>query len=466
MSNKNTITYGAKVSQIEQVYYGPVSVIPPSTTIPVTTTYCFLSKAEPWEDDLNPPVPNSDQKAIKQIFKNMFVAKKIKSNDISPVIERIDWSNGTIYDIYRDDIDVLEKDVNGYVRYHFYVKNSYDQVFKCLWNNNDDESTDEPYFEPGSYDTNNIFKGSDGYKWKYIYTIDPGKKVKFMDSEWMPVPVGANTPNPLVTSAGAGSIDSINVINGGSGYDPGNSVITVVVTGDGTGAAAVADISGGVIQDILITNPGTNYTYTEAHISSTTGSGAVLQANSSPIGGHGFDPISELGCAHVMYTCEFNGDEDGAIPTDIDFHQLGLLINPTTQSRYLDAKNDLSPTPYPANGDIYRTTTDVIVAPGFGEYESDEFVYQGGLTIETATFTARVLSFDTSSNVVKLINISGSPITNAPLFSNTSKTTRTLLTTSEPNFTIHSGYISFIENRTGVTRSADGIEQIRFVLGY
>jgi hypothetical protein len=270
----------------------------------------------------------------------------------------------------------------------------------------------------------------------------------------------------LITNAGAGSIDVINVINGGSGYDPSNSVITVVITGDGTGATAVADIQAGVINDILITNPGSNYTYVNASINSTTGSGAVLMANSSPIGGHGFDPISELGCSHVMYTCEFNGDENGVIPTDIDFHQLGLIINPTTQSRYLDAINAGASSPYTANGDIYKTTTDVIVAPGFGVYVGDEVVFQGGLTSETATFTAKVLSFDPASNLVKLINIVGNPVTNAPLFSNTSKTTRTLLSYNEPNFTIHSGYISFIENRTGVVRSVDGIEQIRFVLGY
>jgi hypothetical protein len=68
--------------------------------------------------------------------------------------------------------------------------------------------------------------------------------------------------------------------------------------------------------------------------------------------------------------------------------------------------------------------------------------------------------------VVKVLNITGTPTTNAPLFGNTSKTVRTLLSVSSPNFTILSGYIAFIENRTGVQRSADGIEQFKFVLGY
>jgi len=455
MSNKNIITTEAKVVQVQQVYYSPVAVVPPNIDIPLGTIYCFLSKVDPWDDENNPPLPASDQKSLKQVFKNIFAVKLIKTSDISPVIERIDWSSGIVYSYYRDDINMIEQDENGNLVNKFYVKNKYDQVFKCLWNNNGTPSTVEPYFEPGSYGTNNIFKGADNYKWKYIYTIDTGLKVKFMDKTWIPVTVGSNTPNPLLTSAGAGSIDAINVTNGGSGYDPANSFVTITVTGDGTGAVATANVVGGVIQDVIVVSPGSNYTYANVSITSTVGSNASAFAPTSPIGGHGFDPISELGCSHIMFTTEFNGSEGGVIPTDIDFHQVGLMVNPTTK--------ELSPNP--ANGTIYRTTTDFIVAPGFGVYTADETVYQG-TSLETATFTAKVLSFNTSTNVVNLINITGTPITNSPVFGNTSKTTRTLLTYSTPNFVIYSGYISFIENRTGVQRSADGIEQFRFVLGY
>ncbi|NBP04400.1 MAG: hypothetical protein EBU90_30820, partial [Proteobacteria bacterium] len=388
----------AKVVQVQQVYYSPVAVVPPNIDIPLGTIYCFLSKVDPWDDENNPPLPASDQKSLKQVFKNIFAVKLIKTSDISPVIERIDWSSGIVYSYYRDDINMIEQDENGNLVNKFYVKNKYDQVFKCLWNNNGTPSTVEPYFEPGSYGTNNIFKGADNYKWKYIYTIDTGLKVKFMDKTWIPVTVGSNTPNPLLTSAGAGSIDAINVTNGGSGYDPANSFVTITVTGDGTGAVATANVVGGVIQDVIVVSPGSNYTYANVSITSTVGSNASAFAPTSPIGGHGFDPISELGCSHIMFTTEFNGSEGGVIPTDIDFHQVGLMVNPTTK--------ELSPNP--ANGTIYRTTTDFIVAPGFGVYTADETVYQG-TSLETATFTAKVLSFNTSTNVVNLINITGTP---------------------------------------------------------
>jgi len=454
MANKNILTSTSKVAQIEQVYYSPVAVVPPSNK-PFGTTYCFLSKVDPWANNTNIPEPTGDQRYIKQTFKNMFAAKLITTSDISPVIQRIDWSSGTVYDYYVDDVDMSIRDQNGRLLKSYYVKNKYDQVFKCLWNNNDAQSTVEPYFEPGTYNTNNIFQGADGYKWKFIYTIDTGLKVKFMDDTWLPVPVGANTPNPLQSSAGSGSIDVINVSSGGFGYDPANAIIYVTVTGDGSGLTATANVVNGSINDIIVSSPGGNYTYADVTITSSKGTGAVAFAPTSPVGGHGFDPISELSAAHVMYTCQFNGSEGGTIPTNNDYHQVGLLMGPVTYES----------SPYAANGSIYRTTTDFVVAAGFGIYEEDEIIYQG-TTLETATFTARILSFDTFTNVLYLINTTGTPTTNAPVFGNTSKTTRTLLSYSNSNFVPFSGSIAMIENRSAVQRSDDGIEQFRFVLGY
>ena len=61
----------------------------------------------------------------------------------------------------------------------------------------------------------------------------------------------------------------------------------------------------------------------------------------------------------------------------------------------------------PANSSIYKTTTDLVVAAGFGTFNIDETVYQG-TSLETATWTGTVLSFDVASNVVNVINMEGS----------------------------------------------------------
>jgi hypothetical protein len=288
-----------------------------------------------------------------------------------------------------------------------------------------------------------------------MYTIDVGVKRKFMDSRWIPVPVSSITPNPIQSAAGFGDVEVINVTNSGSGYDSANATITVTITGDGTGATGTAETSNGQITNIIVNNAGTNYTYANVSITSTLGSGATAIAPISPIGGHGFDDIDELGCFNVMLTCAFDGSEGGKIPVDIDYRQVGLLINPVSLSSY----------PNPANGAIYQTTTNMVVAPGFGAYVLDETIYQGS-SLATATFSASVLSFDTASNVIYLINKVGTPILNAPVYSSSSGTVRTLLSVSYPDFQTFSGYLSYVENRTAVERSSDGKEQFRFVLGY
>ena len=464
MANQNLLTYGFNASQIKQDYYSPSLVLSGSTN-PTESIYCFLSQVLPWADDNNPDVPEQTQRYLKTVYKSMFVAKHITSNNITPVAQRFDWTSGEIYDYYRDDIDMFEKDSSGLLVKMFYVKNRYDQVFKCLDNNNGAESTDEPFFQPGTYNTNNVFaSGVDGYKWKYIYTIDVGNKVKFMDSTWIPVPVGSKTPN-ATTTAGTGSIDAIILTNGGVNYEPSNTTITI--TGDGSGATANISMSSGVITDINIFNPGSNYTYANVSITSanTQASNAAAFAPVSPVGGHGYDPVSELGCNHIMYTVEFNSTErlNGVdyIPIDIDYRQVGLLINPMASDTY----------PAFANGSIYDLSTQITVASGFGAYTPDETVVQIDINPNNTTygqviFTGTVLSFNTSTNVIKLINTSGTVTTSASIQGQTSGTTRTLLASTTPKFMKFSGYIAYIQNRSAVQRSSDGIEQFKFVLGY
>ena len=283
-----------------------------------------------------------------------------------------------------------------------------------------------------------------------------------MDRSWMPVPIGIGyIPNPLLnpnnlkTPAGIGNIDVVNVTEGGEGYDTSKATVTISITGDGSGAAASAIVANGMIQDIVITNPGTNYSYANVSIISDLGSGAKAIAPASPVGGHGLDPVSELGCSNVMLTCQFDGSENEYIPTDITYNQLGLVYDPLSYSTY----------PYFANGSIYKTTTDFIVSPGFGSYVSEEYIYQGE-TLENNTFKAKVLSFDPATNIIRLINTHGTYTLNAPVYGSGSGTTRTLLQVSTPDFIKYSGYIAYVENRSSITRSADGIEQYKFVLGY
>jgi hypothetical protein len=456
-SNTSILTYNSGVYNLLLNYNAPSSRIGTTDNI-LGTVYCFLAQVDAWENELIPPSPLQTQSYLKNVFKGMFVAKKVTTNDMSPVIKRVNWTANTVYDYYQDNVDMFEKAEDGSLVKNFYVKNRFDQVFKCLWNGDESQSTVEPYFEPGTYNVNQLFQGADNYKWKYIYSITSGNKLKFMDENWMPVPAGNTVPNPVSTLSGIGSIDVINVTNGGSGYDEANAVITVSIVGDGRNASANAIVSSGEITDILIANTGSNYTYANVIITSAIGTNATAFASISPIGGHGYNPISELGASNIMITAQFNNGENGSLPTDIDYRQIGLVINPLA---YFGVGVDT------ANAEVYKTTTDIVVSSGFGSYVPDEIVYQSesGL-FNGATFNAKVLSFDSVSNIVKLINIEGDFVTGGVLYSQTSGTTRVALQIQTPSFIKNSGYITYITNRTSVQRNPDGSEQFKLVLGY
>ena len=92
-------------------------------------------------------------------------------------------------------------------------------------------------------------------------------------------------------------------------------------------------------------------------------------------------------------------------------------------------------------------------------------MYQGS-TLASATFSGTVLSFDSVKNILKVINTNGSLIVNKSIIGSKSSVSKVVLSYTPPDFVPLSGYITYIENRSPVQRSTDGIEQFRFILGY
>jgi hypothetical protein len=159
-----------------------------------------------------------------------------------------------------------------------------------------------------------------------------------------------------------------------------------------------------------------------------------------------------------MYSVEFNGSEGGVLPTTgVDYRQVGILVNPQTYG---------PSGPILANGAIYNTTTQFLLSSGAGNvFSSDEIVQQRD-TNGNVTYYGTVLNFNTSSNVLQLINTNGTYTSGQSIIGVTSGASRVVLSITEPTLIPFSGYITYIENRVGVQRSDDGIEQFKFVLGY
>ena len=130
----------------------------------------------------------------------------------------------------------------------------------------------------------------------------------------------------------------------------------VYVWGDGTEstaaeARAIIDSTANSIVEIEMLSVGEGYRYGESYAGKTSDTvpitinsafidlpasvansagftAATLQPIVSPPGGHGSDPLTELGAKRVCISTKFTNSESGTIPTENDFRQVGLIKNP------------------------------------------------------------------------------------------------------------------------------------------
>jgi len=350
----------------------------------------------------------------------------------------------------------------------FYIRNSYDQVYKCLYNNNGAVSTVMPQISlAGDLPTDPYIQTSDGYKWKYMYTIPSGYKQKFFTNKWMPVV----TDLTVESSSVPGRIDIIQVLNTGNGYNENVStsnanIITIV--GDGVGANVVAVVTSsnginGLITDTQIIDGGRGYTYANVVIDSgSTGNGnASLRAVISPEGGHGSNCALELGASNMMLCVEVDGNMGGLIPvgssltsTPLEYYQISIIKNPV-----LAANGDFASAP------IYATTTQCLLGPVPPAYyfQIGDTAYQGS-SLDTATFSGTVISWDEKDSVVSLNNLRGTFTPYSNFTSSSLGINITAFNLVPPAIKPYTGELLYVQNRTAVSRNEFQVEQIKIIL--
>ena len=139
--------------------------------------YFFFGKVTPWTDELTPPTLVDSVSEKFSAYRNGLFAIRLDSRNISFVIPRINWSSGTVYKAYDDSLD--QNDPDSVTSYYVLVDNT--SVYKCISNNNGGAST----VAPTQTDTS-IFTTSDGYKWKFLYTLTDDQ-LDFLTEEYIPV---------------------------------------------------------------------------------------------------------------------------------------------------------------------------------------------------------------------------------------------------------------------------------------
>ena len=77
-----------------------------------TKMYFYIGGISSFVDDTNPPTPTNNTTSIEYSpWSDMIGAKRVIESDVVQVVERYNWTVGTIYDQYDDqDSDILDDD--------------------------------------------------------------------------------------------------------------------------------------------------------------------------------------------------------------------------------------------------------------------------------------------------------------------------------------------------------------------
>jgi hypothetical protein len=427
--------------------------------------YLFVGRSGAWADDTTPEVPfDNTHSHTTDVWQHMTSMKKLVNTDFQFAAPRYQWISGTTYAEYDDRDTTLESK-------KFYVITDNLHVMICL------------KAGPGASTTNPDNTGvkvagvidhtsSDGYIWKYLYTLSTTASTKFLTSAF--IPMVNLTADPGAASAQAlqdqfatksaavdGAIFNIKVIAGGTGYSA-SDTFTVTITGDGTGATVVdanVTVAGGVITKLLVSTPGTGYTKSKVVITSDgSGSGATARAIIGPVGGFGNDPRVDLRGHYITINQSLTGNENDTFITGNDFRQLGLIRNPYNFGTTVVASA--------ASFSTLKTLT-LSGPPAAGEFLNDSIIVGS-----TAAAPEGIIDdYDSTNGIVyyhqnETTGFTDWTVTDNVKIKGSSNTARDITAVGNPGVADGSGEIVFLENRTAVNRADDQIETVKLVLEF
>lgn len=155
--------------------------------------------------------PDNSTMSETNIRDNILYLKRIGASDIGNVVKCSQWVRGSYYDQWDNTRDMTKAQMP------FFVYNSKNEVFKCLYNNKKILGDQSYQLTPSTVEPNGVNYDvtftSDGYIWKYLYTMPRTLIKKFKNATYIPVMTSLSS-----TFYNRGAIDEIIVVDGGSGY--------------------------------------------------------------------------------------------------------------------------------------------------------------------------------------------------------------------------------------------------------
>lgn len=506
--------------------------------------YLYVGETKPWSapdsDDI-PPVPVDNAQEIRKIWQSMLGLKKIDEIDVSHVIPRFNWEPNTVFASYSDDDpdllnhpteqEIIDANLGGYNAGPIYCVDSQFRVYKCLDNNGGAISTDTP-----SGTSLVPFSTSDGYVWKYMFTVSGPDILKFVTDDWIPVKLlefddGSNqwqvqqnavsnqisninvispgsglvdiadgailsaTSNSAVLDTGGNSFDNsynqstIHIV-GGTGvgqqrvitsYDGTSKELTVsenftvipdatstyeirpsvLISGDGTGASAKAIVNMlGELESVQVTDSGTDYNFASATVVGGNirlgGASPQVSVQIGPMGGHGANPVEELGGRFVMMNVKLDFNEgDGDFPTTNEYRRMGVIFDPKNFGT-----NDS------ATSTTLRATKQLLVSGVASNFLDDENISSlsaSAFLVEAEDLGGgnfRITYIQTQNSGFNEFNV-GETITGA-----NSGATATIDSVINPEVEPYSGCIIYMQNQRPISRQILQLEDIKLTIAF
>ena len=494
------------------------TVITNGTATAKTGTYRYATEEVP-------PIPLDNASEKGDVYDEIIAAKRILSDNARLVVPRYNWNTQTNpkFDMYRPNYAptpggggaIGTQTALGSTSLpgsKFYVMNSNYEVFKCLYNGQDETNTAgqnvtyEPKSQPsagqGTFDSaTGVYtepSGTAGYIWKHVFTLPTGDVLAFLSTDFMPIAAATDASRTAVEALAVDGAIHVAVVRDAGTNLPASATLYTPVKGDGTGAIVKFETNAsGEVSSASMQAVGSGYTYgnlilttatvfTDTALTTNPGAftgSAYIEVAISPEGGHGSNADVELFGKRVMTNVRLTYAEgQGDFPVDNDFRRIGIIQDPY----------DYGTTTFASNSTLRGTHALKVNGTG-ADYVVDEIISQ---TVTGGTAKGTVVSWDSTNQILKYFQSPNvhtdagvvlafeSNAANA-VIGTTSAASRNVVTTEGTSGTPsvvadvsfvegkasaeiapNSGDIVYIENRRQITRAADQIEDIKLVIEF
>lgn len=467
--------------------------------------YMVLSRFTPWTDESNVPARSDSLRQGDFNFrKEMFAGKKISSSDGAFLINNISWTTGTIYDQYDDSVDITglnyyvinsnddifkcisnsanttstEEPVSktadifemadGYKWKYMYTLSSANNTKfgSSSYIPVDANTTISEAAIPGTIDNIVVTSGGtkfDRYAVGQIQNSANGNLFQlssnnsglnnYYNNLMIYISNGLSDGNTARITQHFSNTTGIYIVTGNTlTLDYTSQYIIypeIVISGDGDGARAYCTVNtvSKSIDRVYVINPGSAYTTANVYANTGNTTDETLRPVISPINGHGYDPITELGSEKFMVITTFDGNAGGEIPSELPFRKYGLIKNISS------ANGDLYTAPYFDNTiefsiNVASSNTSFVIGEKF----------QG----ETSGAIG-ILAFANSSVVIGT-NYKGEFQEDETIITYSSLVTATISNINSPTINSYSGDILFYDVSSAIDRSNSSLEDVGFII--